>query len=369
MTMRRSTWMVVLGWSALALPSCEVGKQLGEQSDASSGETATGSPTDSGSVTDIDPHDAAALMADAACDAMLECCFADGGVTHDQCYGQIIAFLDAQIGFGLSSELTYDPACVQAFVDTYSVPGCLPAESATMQAREELARCDLFYGSALAGEACQAAASELRIPRSDTCAQGLQCVANVCVAPKQLGDPCGTANAFEHDCPYGAFCDPTVWPPVCTPNRAIGASCSHTQPCVDGASCDLGVCVAVSAVGQPCGASGCGFASCDASQTCVEQAGYCYAEAIYANTCADTQSDTATFIEGNDACESPDDCVVVDAACYSDATCGQIALSAGHDPDNWAWISGNMALCMPCATEGCDVTPSCVDNHCVLSEQ
>jgi hypothetical protein len=154
------------------------------------------------------------------------------------------------------------------------------------------------------------------------CNDGLRCNdAHVCeVIPPSTrysakeGEPCTVADGCADT---SLFCDNNVAVPVCTKYPTLGMSCLNTGTCFGDSYCQNGqTCVALPAVGAPCGGatatSSNGF--CAKNATC-SATGMCVAKSSIGVPCVT-----------NDQCSSELSCACTDTTCAS-SVCTQLRYS------------------------------------------
>jgi hypothetical protein len=160
------------------------------------------------------------------------------------------------------------------------------------------------------------------------CSTGLSCsqlTDGVCVALAHVGDSC-----LGRNCARGLWCGQQAdGGAVCSPLRDLGETCDEQHPCNASATCRVGRCAALLAVGAPCSAAG----DCETNH-CVE--GACAAQFVAtgascanracapADWCA-TDSTCRPRTRRGSPCASPLECVA-GASCV-----GQVCTDAVLD--------------------------------------
>lgn len=168
--------------------------------------------------------------------------------------------------------------------------------------KEPVACLDVFFGTALEGEACGSCARGLTCTQgatcgvcakrpppvplpaappcvgtisSVTCAPNSACVNGVCVSPGPVGAPCAPGP-----CEAGTFCDATT--SKCARIPEVGEACVFPQLCRSGLTCLEGICVLVGEPGAPCV-----VASQCRTEVCLE--GVCLARSAAGEPCDGTR--------------------------------------------------------------------------------
>jgi hypothetical protein len=357
------------------LGGCEFSKQLGDDSTSATDDTmADPSATGAGS-GDMDApipvEMASAAMAAAYCESYFACgCDTLGDPVEmtdpAACDTWERAYFDEQIALGLDAGLEYAPECVAQFIAFRTTNPCAAATATSAEAYFELVQCDLFHGTAAAGETCVGEVGFA--PGAESCAPGLVCIAGVCETIKAEGEVCSGVDSVQVDCGFGLMCDNATSPPRCTGGPPLGAACSEAAPCDRDGWCNDGVCEATKPVGSSCSdLFECGDGLCDHLLGCVAVPSAC-APIVYESqdSCDAAQVGVADFVDAYASCEVAADCVALDAPCYADATCGSVAVNADYDAETWGYASGALSTCSDCSSDPCAAELACTDGICGL---
>lgn len=261
---------VLLSLAILAITTaCEFDKRLDEGS------------TDTDGSTSSDPlalDNAAAAMAAARCSAYFACeceTLPDPTIWTSQadCESRLEPLFDDNLSSAQAAGMTYDPACVAAYLAYYEGPGCAAFAAASDAAWLDLMRCPFFHGARQAGEDCE---GPQLFPGNSDCAPGLVCAPSTCQAIKADGEPCA-GDVIVSDCAYGSFCSEATDPPRCAPYPAAGEPCDDTVGCGQAEACLLGAdpqastCIDIAEPGEPCDVVG----ACAYGGTCDPQTDIC----------------------------------------------------------------------------------------------
>jgi hypothetical protein len=216
----------------------------------------------------VEAADYPGRMATGYCNAVFSCQCEDYPYDNpNECFADLLSSYDTANDAAFLAGLAYDGTCPAQeleYIESLACRGAIPSGPDIC-----VPPCNVWHGGQQAGFACQVLASspELGLGWSN-CAQGLNCVAGLCVNPcqgggqilPQIGQPCP-----QGICAAGAMCDETMTCVAATPLPTAG------QPCLDGAcNPDVAVCVqaantcaALPTTGQPCVEG-----QCDANSMC-----------------------------------------------------------------------------------------------------
>lgn len=191
---------------------------------------------------------------DAYCQRVVDCgCDEEWQPTPAECREQMETSIAAWREDGESHGLVYDGSCLGTMVDQLDDLGCDPPGDGNDEDAPDCVRpCNIYHGTARAGEACH------RYDTFGDCAQGLECSVEICDAEDCTGtcrDPCRRAEIGERcddvQCVEGATCDYTTG--RCRSLGDEGDGCFDFG-CREGLACDFenDRCVTLPSAGEPC---------------------------------------------------------------------------------------------------------------------
>lgn len=276
----RSPEAIALSLALLAMATaCEIGKQLdegGQATDGTDGGDLEAGATESGAAIAVD--DAPAAMATAFCAAFYACECPPSTLepwdTQAACEAEMTHAFEAGFADSIAKEQTYDPGCVETFIEFYDTAGCGPSGPDSERAWREVMRCPPFYGTLEAGDACTELA--VLLPSGSDCGYGLLCNGTSCEPSKADGEPC-RAIPLENECALESFCDASTEPARCSPLPELGQPCDEDVLCGPDAFCAGDTCAPLPATGESCAEiPACAWGRCDPdTSTCVAYPAAC----------------------------------------------------------------------------------------------
>jgi hypothetical protein len=241
MGMRRSLW---LPWVLVMVAGC---------------------PDDSGGGSAVGPvpeAEAPETAVSVICGAFTSCDCDPANKAPEGCDAQIDDQMRQALGDATAAGLEYDAACMGELLSTVRELGCRDITDFTFDELVALVSeydCKVFNGTAQPGEACESVEG-----LGDSCAVGVECVAELCVAipePAAEGEDCEFDSDFFTACEVGTVCldldGDGQQQPLCVVLPDAGDAClGAAQYCNTGLACVDGTCDLAPGDGEACNIEG-----------------------------------------------------------------------------------------------------------------
>lgn len=187
----------------------------------------------------VPQRDLGEVLLSSRCDIDLRCECPNTAFEDDEgCREARAVRIDDSIMVAEANELHYDGVCVGTLLELREAAGCTSALELEEPEERCLEPCKPFHGEVAEGEECNKLGITVDV---DDCAQGLRCVAAVCVPLCDLkpaleeGEACRAGIVELGVCAPSLHCNEEG---ECARAADIGSACDEV-PCMQTAFCDL----------------------------------------------------------------------------------------------------------------------------------
>lgn len=203
--------------------------------------------------TPIEAEDAPTQLAEQICAQLFECSCASGYADEASCVETQSQLIAARIDTVLDAGGSWDPACAGQLAKTLHEWACLAPTMASQASAFDSRSCPLLRGTVAAGMDCS------HDVLGDDCADGLMCIAGVCVTPPTLPVPRGELCNYDWEtlpCESGSYCgwDDNYEQRICRALPKAGDACTEylCGPQANDLICEANTCVPAPGAGEPC---------------------------------------------------------------------------------------------------------------------